>query len=191
MPEIWYRGEAIGDVPASPGSTAPHDLGDGMYLTDSQRLAKAYAELRTTDPTKQRVYSVSIDRSSLRVLDLTKDLRWQQHVKPVEPILKTGNANEMYGRTFENFVRNPAYKIDLNNYNAVIGHDYVRGGKQICILYKNGKPTRLHVSVRRTFQPLTPSTTRVRSWAPHIKIRESGVRIVDGIAGRHLRQLAV
>jgi hypothetical protein len=177
VPETWYRGEAIDVKPASPGSTPPHDLGDGMYLTDSEASARAYAQLRSSGPVNQRVYSVKIDRSSLRVLDLTTDPRWQQHVKPVEQYIK--QANENYGRTFESFIK--THKINLSQYDAVIGPDYVRGGKQMCLLFKNGQPTRLHIMIRKTFQSLTPVTTRVRSWLPKINIKARSVRMVAGI----------
>ncbi|HEY2015838.1 MAG TPA: hypothetical protein VGH38_20185 [Bryobacteraceae bacterium] len=180
MSETWYRGEAVDDTPATPGSTAAHDLGDGMYLTDTQTSARAYAQLRSTDPDAQRVYAVSVDRSSLRVLDLTTDARWRQHVKPVEGLIK--QANENYGRTFESFVK--AYKIDLAQYDAVIGMDYVRGGKQMCLLYKGGKPTQLHVRIRQTFRPMTTVTEEVRIPLPEIDfdVRPVRVRPSGGLA---------
>jgi hypothetical protein len=180
MTDTWFRGEAIDVAPATPGSTPPHDLGDGMYLTDSEASAHAYAELRTTNPNNRRVFSVQVDRSAMRVLDLTTDARWQQHVKPVEPILKTGTANENYGRTFENFVR--VNKIDLSQYDAVIGHDYVRGGKQMCILHKGGTPSRLSLKIRGMFRLLSPVTTRVRSWMPRINLNTRAVRL-SGLRG--------
>lgn len=185
--EVWYRGEVIGVTPSTPGSTPPHDLGDGMYLTDSEESAKEYAELRLKekglkDPSKRRVFSVKINRSSLRILDLTTDLRWQEHIKPVEPILRTGTANENYGRTFKNFVR--IYKIDLNQYDAVIGYDYVRGGLQICILYKNGKPTRIHTAIRKMFKLIDPIAVRVQSSIPRINIRSKPVKKVVGVTAK-------
>jgi hypothetical protein len=184
MSEEWFRGEAIDVEPARPGSTPAHDIGDGMYLTDSERSARAYAQLRTTDRANQRIYSVKIDRSSLRVLDLTTDPRWQQHVKPVEQLLKLGTANENYGRTFQSFLR--TYKIDLYQFDAVIGLDYVRGGRQLSILSKGGRPTQLHVKIRRQFVLLTaPSAVRVsggRGIVPRIDIKTRAVRIVGGAA---------
>ena len=180
MTDIWYRGEAIDVAPATPGSTPPHDLGDGMYLTDSEASAHAYAELRTTNPANRRVFSVQVDRAGLRVLDLTTDARWQQHVQPVEPILKTGTANENYGRTFESFVR--VNKIDLNQYDAIIGHDYVRGGKQMCILHRGGAPSRLSLKIRGMFRLLSPVAARVRSWMPRINVNARSLRL-SGLRG--------
>lgn len=183
MSEIWFRGEGVDVAPARPGSTAPHDLGDGMYLTDNQKSAKAYAELRTTDPTRQRIYSVRIDPSSMRILDLTRDPRWAQFVKPVEQLLKTGNVNENYGRTFRNFLSH--FKIDIARYDAVIGPDYVRGGRQMCVLHVNGKPSRIHVAIRKLFKPVVSRTgappVATRNWVPKINIHSRGFRIAGGI----------
>jgi hypothetical protein len=82
--ETWYRGEGAGVARTTPGSTDPHDIGDGYYLTDSVEAAKGYAALRAPNHADQRVFSVKIDRSSLRILDLTNNPAWQAHVKPVE-----------------------------------------------------------------------------------------------------------
>ncbi len=183
MSETWYRGEAVGVAPAAPGSTADHDIGDGMYMTDSKEIANKYAALRTNDPAARRVFSVKIDRSSFRVLDLRTDPRWQKDLKMVEPSIM--RANENYGRVFRNFIN--INKIDLNNYDAVIGRDYVRGGTQICILYRNGQPTLLHVSIRRAFHPEpTPSgpgaSTAYRGPTTAGGKIGAGLRIVGGTA---------
>lgn len=178
MSDLWFRGEAIGVTPATPGSTAPHDLGDGMYVTDNEESAKAYAQLRSSDASKHRVYSVRIARSSLRVLDLTTDPRWQKFVQPVEHILRSGTSNENYGRTFKNFAE--THKIDLNQYDAVIGHDYVRGGKQMVVLHKKGRPTRLHTVIRKMFRL---ASTPIRT-LPKIKIKMRPLRIMGGIRAR-------
>ncbi len=165
MTDTWYRGEGVGVPRATGGSTAPHDLGDGMYLSDSQSAAKKYAELRAPEASKQRVYSVAIDSKGLRILDLTKDPRWDKFMKPAAPGLPSQvdlikQANENYGRAFQNFAR--AEKIDLSKYDAVVGHDYVRGGKQMSILLKDSKPSRLEMQVRGRFRLLLPSGSGIR-----------------------------
>jgi hypothetical protein len=174
--ETWYRGEGAGVARATPGSTAAHDIGDGYYLTDSVEAAKAYAALRAPNYADQRVFSVKIDRSSLRILDLTNNPAWQKHVKPVEASIK--QANENYGRTFESFVADKANKIDLGQYDAVIAPDYLRGGRQMSILLKGGKPAPLEASIRGRLQPLTPATIRVRARMPPIDLDEIPVRVV-------------
>ena len=173
--ETWYRGEGVGVARTTPGSTAPHDIGDGYYLADSVEAAKAYAMLRAPNHADQRVFSVKINRSSLRILDLTKDPAWQKHVKPVETYIK--EANENYGRTFENFVK--ANKIDLSQYDAVIGPEYLRGGRQMSILLKGGKPSPLEVSIRGRLQPLTPAAIQARGRIPPIDLDDIPVRIAS------------
>src|SRR5262245_52919435 len=98
--ETWYRGEGVGVAPTTPGSTSAHDLGDGMYLTNSQDVAKRYASDRSPDPAGQRVYSVNVPVENLKILDLTKDPRWKQHLGPMAPgmpsnesIIKDANEN--------------------------------------------------------------------------------------------------
>jgi hypothetical protein len=149
MGQTWFRGEAVGVVPIPADKTADHDIGDGMYLTDNKASAVQYADLRATDPAARRVFSVVIDQSSLRVLDLTADPRWQKDLRVVEPSIKAANVN--YGRVFANFVK--ANAINLDQYDAVIGMDYVRGGRQMCILYKNARPTNLQSVIRSNFRP--------------------------------------
>src|SRR4051794_1172984 len=130
MGDLWWRGEAVGDKPIAPDKTADHDIGDGMYLADSKESAVEYTVQRTSDASARRLYSVNIDTASLRVLDLTTDPRWLKDMLMLEPHIKSANSN--YGRAFQNFIK--ANNINLNEYDAVIGKDYLKGGKQICIL---------------------------------------------------------
>jgi hypothetical protein len=146
---IWWRGEAVGDKPIAPNKTADHDIGDGMYLADTKESAVEYTIQRTDDPKSRRLYSVRLDLSQMRVLDLTQDPRWLKDIKMVEPSIRAANVN--YGRVFQNFLK--ANKINLDDFDAVIGIDYLKGGKQICILYKDGQVTRLQSQIRATFVP--------------------------------------
>jgi hypothetical protein len=54
--------------------------------------------------------------------------------------------NELYGQFFKEFQQ--AHNIDVKDFDAVVGPEYVRGGKQLCILNKNGFPTRLSARIR-------------------------------------------
>jgi hypothetical protein len=154
--EIWYRGEAEGVTPSRPGGGSIHDLGEGVYFTSDREVAKTYADTRAKDHrAASRAYAATIDLGKMRVLDLTKDARWNAYLKsqPVPPLTVEQlirQANENYGRFFEAF-RNQ-HKINLNQYDAVIGPEFVRGGKQLCILLKNGKTTPLHAEIRAGFQ---------------------------------------
>jgi len=143
--------------------------GDPLY---QKLFHEAYG--RAPNYADQRMFSVKINRSSLRVLDLTNNPAWQTHVKPVEAYIKQAPQN--YGQTFENFVK--ANKIDLGQFDAVIAPDYLRGGRQMSILLKSGKPAPLEVSIRSQLQPLTPATTRVRARMPPIALDDIPVRVV-------------
>jgi hypothetical protein len=182
--EIWYRGEAVG-VAQTPGKTNPHDFADGMYLTDQVEVATQYAELRSSDPNARRVWSVPIDTQGLKVLDLTTDPRWQKFLRP-DPRLPDGEvlikqANENYGRMFQSFVKKE--NIDLSQYDMVIGKEYVRGGRQLCVLQKNNKMSPLAERIRRVFRPVV---TRSSTQPTQIRTRTGGIgaglKIIGGAA---------
>lgn len=171
--EIWYRGEAVG-VAQTVGKTNPHDFADGMYLTDNVEVATQYAELRSNDPNARRVWSVPIDTQGMRVLDLTSDPRWQKYLRP-DPRLPDGEilikqANENYGRMFQGFVKKE--NIDLSQYDMVIGKEYVRGGRQLCVLQKNNKMSPLAERIRRVFRPVI---TRSSTQPTQIRTRTGGI----------------
>ena len=72
-----FRGKVVGVEPSRSGDDL-HDFGDGFYLTDRKDVANVYAQKRSFDPSKYRILTVAIERSSLgNVLDLTMDSRWQ------------------------------------------------------------------------------------------------------------------
>ena len=153
---IWYRGEMDGGEVSSPGGNA-HDFGDGVYFTDDLAVARRYASTRAAGrPDLQRVYSVSIDDGELgHVLDLRMDGRWQHFINdPVLPgmtnLMLIRMANENYGRCFYNFTQ--IHGIDLMQYQAVIGGEYVRGGNQLCLLHNNGLGQQLQNMIRARFQ---------------------------------------
>ncbi len=158
MGETWFRGEAAGGPVSSPGGSI-HDFGDGMYLTDTFSVARTYAQTRTADPNKQLVLAAELDPGSMgRVLDLRTDPRWAQHFEGpggarLLELIKTGRLNEIYGKTFNSFLE--ANKIDRNQYDVIIGPEYVREGMQMCITHKNGQPSALAGQVRASFKVVT------------------------------------
>jgi hypothetical protein len=127
MPETWYRGESPKLAPSKPGGSL-HDLGDGMYLTDSEQVAWKYAKSRADGEHKDyRVLQVSVDRKSLgRVLDLSKDPGWQKFMKQpmfpghTHPSLQKSRLdyvkgqNELYGQFFREYLQ--ANKLNINAY---------------------------------------------------------------------------
>jgi hypothetical protein len=158
--EIWYRGEGVGVPPAKAGGFL-HDFGDGVYFTDQERVAKIYAQRRAPTPADQRVWMVGLDRSTLgRVLDLTLDSRWHQFMNTKDRMLAGKTRldylkikHELYDQFFREFLS--VHKININSYDVVIGQEYNLGGKQLCILHKNGQPAKLVARVRAMFRPVT------------------------------------
>lgn len=158
MSETWYRGEAVGSPTSKPGGNL-HDLGDGLYFTDTEDVAWQYAKIRAPGYKEYRVWQVSVERMSLgRVLDLTADGRWNKFM--LEPLLPgrpgtrlsfVRQQNELYNQFFQEFLR--LNGIDLSSYDAVIGPEYVRGGKQLCILNKNNLTSRLAARIRSLMVP--------------------------------------
>ena len=161
--ETWYRGEGIGVTPSGPGKNL-HDLGDGLYLIDKEEVALQYAKTRAPGDQSWQVLEVTVERQSLgNVLDLTMDPRWQKFMtEPMFPGTNNPHLNksrldhlrikyELYGQFFDEFKL--ANKIDIKTYDAVVGPEYVRGGKQLCILHKNGLPGRLSIRIRSLFRP--------------------------------------
>jgi len=158
MGDKWFRGEAAGVAPAKPGGHL-HDLGDGLYLTDTEDVAWMYAKARTSDHADYRIWELSVDRSTLgKVLDLTTDSRWVKFITKNEPMLLNKSRefyirrqNELYSQYFNEFLKN--HNIDIAQYDAVIGPEYVRGGKQLCILSNKGRGERLQARVRSLLRP--------------------------------------
>jgi Domain of unknown function (DUF4157) len=135
--ETWFRGEATGVAPASPGGVI-HDFGDGLYLTNDPNVATQYAELRASaQPSTGRVLSATFERNLLgRVLDLTQDVRWQRFVQTRMPSGVTYEqlirmANENYWRFFQQFLQEN--NLLLESFDTIIGPEYVRGGTQVCV----------------------------------------------------------
>lgn len=160
-----------------------------MYFTDSQEVAGRYAAMRSPDPAGQRVYTVAIPLGGLKVLDLTTDPRWKQYMEPLGPGLPSNEqlikrANENYGKFFDSFCKK--YNINLNDYDAVIGPEHVRGGKQMVILFKNGKPSVLQSTVRQNFRVvLRPGATPTRTPPGALNFKGKigpGMRAAGGMA---------
>jgi len=176
MAETWYRGEAEGVPPSRAGGDI-HDFGDGLYFTSDLEVAKLYASTRASGkPELARVYQVPIDPPQLgRVLDLTRNPRWSQYMSQrVRPGGLTNEqlirmANENYGRFFEAFLQQE--RIDIGQYYGVIGPEFVRGGRQFCILMKNGQPGPAAAGVRSNFKLIFSGREEVRAIAPPGNVR--------------------
>lgn len=155
--ETWYRGEATCGAASKPGGGALHDIGEGVYFTSDKEVAKQYADTRAAklgSKESSRAYRVDMDMSKMRILDLTKNPKWNNYLSRKQTATHTTRdliklANENYSRFFEAFMKEQ--KLSLRNYDAVIGQEFVRGGKQLCVLLRNGRQTSLHTEIRSKF----------------------------------------
>jgi hypothetical protein len=75
----------------------------------------------------------------------------------------------LYGQYFNEFLR--VNKLDLSAYDAVIAPQYVRGGKQLCILSHNGRGAKLQAGGRAMLRPDRKSLLKERAtlweWVDH------------------------
>jgi hypothetical protein len=155
-PELWYRGEAEGvKAAADVSDLAPgkrgvvHDLGPGTYFTDSADVAQVYAETRApTDPAARRMIGGTVDVKSLgKVLDLTKDPAFMGLYKTYTKSIPKPSG-EPYRNLVEGYLKNKGIK--LSDYDAIIGPEGVRGGRQMCV-----RTPEVLAKVRAVMKPVT------------------------------------
>jgi hypothetical protein len=159
MGDVWYRGENAQLAPSKPGG-AVMNLGDGLYLTDSEQVAWKYVKVRVRpDAADYRVFQVDLDRSTLgNVLDLTASAGWEQFLGANDPMM-VGKSRKfylnlqpsLYNQFFQEYLAKN--NIDITNYDVVIAPEYVYGGKQMCVLSKQGKSTQMQDRVRALMRP--------------------------------------
>ncbi len=163
--ETWFRGEGTDNPPPKPGKSPIMDFGKGMYLSDRSDVAEVYGQIRPLKAENRRLWVVVLDRASLgNVLDLSADARWHDfmnqrpHPELRDPTTRRAYATrqqESYFTFFQQYLKQ--YKINIEAYDAVIGPEYTHSGKQLCILHKNDKPSKLQSRVRALFQAFVPS----------------------------------
>jgi len=159
--EVWFRGEGVGVAPSSVGGHE-HDFGDGVYYTDKEDIAAVYASRRAPTAADQRVWMVNVERSSMgRVLDLSTDARWNSFMTSTKDPMLMGRSRldflkikqELYGQYFREFLK--LNKIEIRGYDAVIGPEYNLGGRQLCILHRNGQSSSLALRFTGLRRPAT------------------------------------
>jgi hypothetical protein len=141
----WYRGIAVG----GPGPVASdvHDFGPGTYLTDNLGVAKDYGKFRADDSNlkmNQRtaypavLYGNFAEESLGPILDLTSGpdgQAWREFEETSfagmtnRQIMRTNPGK--YGPMFKDWATRRG--LNLNQYAAIIGPEYLRGGRQMCI----------------------------------------------------------
>jgi hypothetical protein len=182
-PETWYRGEGTGVQPAEPGGVV-HDFGDGLYLTDDPAVAARYAATRAVSlkGSTPSVTAATFERSLLgKVLDLTTDVRWKQYLaegiagRTNEGLIKL--ANENYWPIFKGFLEK--YNLHLEDFDTIIGQEFVRGGNQICIR----NPT-IAASMRQMLTTYVPPAEPVAGAVGEKPVAEGGAeKVVEGVKG--------
>lgn len=129
-PGTWYRGYAVGVPPAADGKVV-HDLGGGIYFTDTPEVAQLYASARSNGNTAaERVVTGSIDPHTLGPV---YDLRDDPYFMGLFNYLKKGGpvSGERYRPLVEAALQRQGKKID--DFAALIGPEGVRGGTQMVI----------------------------------------------------------
>ena len=125
----WKRGD-----PNMPPDL--HDLSLGCYFTTDPNVAAQYAAMRGTADDPAIILTVNVAQEELgRVLDLVNGphaKRWNELVMQANP---KNLANERYNRLFMNFLDEIGQSLD--NYDTIIGREYLRGGIQINIRRSN------------------------------------------------------
>jgi len=180
-PLTLYRGTVYRFVRGR--SRQVHDLGDGVYMTFDSELAVRYAqERRVQVQALERgapgiVLRVEAEPSELgRVLDFynNRGLRaeWESflhHQAGGEFVLRGGPA-EMYNAHFENWLWTKG--IAPEQFDVIIGPEYIRGGSQVCIRNENIADSLLRKAEEwaRAHEPVTPAYPEVL--APKIRPRE-------------------
>jgi hypothetical protein len=164
MSETWYRGQSSAAGQTSGAAVGGHDLGDGVYYTNEPKVAEQYADTRVAKSggTKS-VVQVTVARAELgRVLDLTKDVRWQKFLDTPQipgradltPRSLITQANQNYPRFFEGFIKQ--HKISLDQYDVILAEEFVRkpASTQMCVRNKAGKPSQLATTLQARWQPV-------------------------------------
>lgn len=141
-PEMWYRGFVPGGPTAADALTSGergwvHDLGGGVYFTDSAEVAKDYADMRASDLNATGGSAVGVvaggnfDPAILGTsIDLTKEPKFME---PYNHLVSVGMkpAGEMYRNLVDNFLKSKGTKVD--DYATIIGPEGIRGGRQMRI----------------------------------------------------------
>ncbi len=164
MGDVWYRGQSSAAGQTSGAAVGGHDLGDGVYYTNEPKVAEQYADTRVAKSggTKS-VVQVTVTPGELgRVLDLTKDARWQRFLDTPQvpgradltPRSLISQANQNYPRFFEGFIKQ--HKINLDQYDVILAEEFVRKptSTQMCVRNKGGQPSQLARTLQARWQPV-------------------------------------
>lgn len=194
----WFRGESTQWSPPKAGANI-HDFGDGLYFADTRAVAATYASTRCSkDGGDAQVFSAVFRSGELgRVLDLYGNQPVGKNRTPIReawntylatplipgrpelaPIVRIKAQNEAYHTFFQEFLR--THGLKLSDYDAVIGPEFVRGGKQLAILAR-GESSSIAKLARARMSLIGPGAIVNSTSSPQIKAsvvrrRFSGLR---------------
>jgi hypothetical protein len=179
--------------PPSNRTSEVHDLGYGEYYSDRLDVAWWYATFRPpfasmgTDRPDTLVHGQHIDPVEMfgqnAVMDLSDPRsywgqRWQRFAEtapPGQPTLrdKIFGAPDNYGNFFRQFLQNN--KLDVKTlyergYRAVIGPEYLRGGRQLCMLRRVEGNTVLDTEEQLRVQGLMRPLSPLFDWEPPVHL---------------------
>jgi hypothetical protein len=175
---VWFRGLVDTVRPSAPGEHY-HDFGDGIYFTDTYQVAVNYAEKRAEKASGDKlVYEVRFDTKGLEIWDLRKDTEYQKFLKQGGASVKNEDAMRMstkgYSEMFQFYIKSNKLEAKLQRTDIIIGPEYFQGGMQMCILHKNGQPTRLAALVLSQFRLIWKNGKKIEpiaapNWLPRVR----------------------
>jgi hypothetical protein len=141
-PVVMYRGTTYRWIEGR--SPIIHDLGPGTYWSYDREEAVAFAQMRSADAQREEPGTAGILlRSEVpstelgRVFDFYNNsaLRseWEAYVarQPGGFFVLAGGSAQMYNGHFENWLHTRGAR--LQDFDVIVGPDYIHGGSQICI----------------------------------------------------------
>lgn len=134
---ILYRGAALKRLFRDASYDLEHDLGAGTYFSTEEQVATVYRDSRAASGDASVVLRLEIkNKSDLgTVLDLVEG-PWASEFEQLVAVRNaaTGStklANEAYRQLVENLLASKG--TSLSEFQAVIGKEYLNGGRQICV----------------------------------------------------------
>lgn len=156
-----YRGESSNNNPNVKPQDSVHDYGAGLYLTRDQGLAKQYAADRVTDVGGKPVIlegDVSLGRTLTLGSDFDAFLDRPSAPKGLPPLPGTPTPRQQITKAPSTYRKYFNLYVEMNGinvaaYDSIEGPELHRGGTQICILNKGGKPSTLGQQAARSLVP--------------------------------------
>ncbi len=142
QPAVLYRGTTYRWMAG--GSSDIHDLGPGTYWSYEREQGVRFAQMRSSEAQRDEPGTVGLLLQSEvapsdlgRVFDFynnpTLRREWEAFVsrQPGGDFVLRGGSAQMYNAHFENWLSTRG--MQLQNFDVIVGPDYIHGGSQVCI----------------------------------------------------------